>query len=287
MRFEFVRMRPGDHLDWVFTGASEFDALATSCLMEGAAKGERLMYVCEDPDPSAVAALSGVASDDDLRVVSTAHVYGTSAVIDPEAVLDLYKGELAAALAAGRSGLRIVSDNTPLVADHDSFAAWLRWELLVDQFLATHPVTSLCAFDALRVERSMLSQLAVRHPLSSASSPVPRYRLFFHGSALQLAGPVTEPSLTRLREALADLPEGTPAVVTLGPVHSGPPGPAPGDMWAADLDAAAAVNGQLVAMLNDIALDGTPLTVLGSAAALGAVRAAFPPPSASLVLRQY
>jgi hypothetical protein len=40
-------------------------------------------------------------------------------------------------------------------------------------------------------------------------------------------------------------------------------------------------------MLNDIVIDGTPLTVFGSAAALGAVRAAFPPPNASLVLRQY
>jgi MEDS: MEthanogen/methylotroph, DcmR Sensory domain len=287
VRFEFVRMRPGDHLDWVFTGSHEFDALATSCLMEGAAKGELLMYVSEDPDPSAVAALSGVASEDDLRVVSTADVYGTSAVVDPQAVLENYYAELAAAMASGHSGLRIVSDNTPLLADDEALAAWLRWELLVDQFLATHPVTALCAFDALRLDRTVLSQLAVRHPLSSASSPVPRFRLFFHGSSLQLAGPVNEASLTRLREALADLPEGTPAAVTLGPTDAAPPGPAPGDMWAADLDAAAAVNGRLVSMLNDIVIDGTPLTVFGSAAALGAVRAAFPPPNASLVLRQY
>jgi hypothetical protein len=139
----------------------------------------------------------------------------------------------------------------------------------------------------LRLDRPRLSQLAVRHPLSSASSPVPRYRLFFHGSALQLAGPVTEASLTRLREALADLPEGTPAAVTIGPAESGPPGPAPGDLWAANLDAAAAVNGRLVAMLNDIVIDGTPVTVFGSAAALQAVRATFPPPNASLVLRQH
>ncbi len=137
-------------MGWAFTGAREFAALATSCLMEGAALGERLMYVAEYPDPSAVAALSGVTGDGDLQVVSTGDVYGTSGVVDPEAQLACYGTEMEAALAAGYSGLRIVCDNTPLVRTEVALAAWRRYELLGDQFAATHPVTALCAFDAQR-----------------------------------------------------------------------------------------------------------------------------------------
>src|SRR6266851_5048503 len=51
VRFEFLRMRPHDHMCWVFTGAREFAALAVPFLSEGAALGQRLMYVAENPDP--------------------------------------------------------------------------------------------------------------------------------------------------------------------------------------------------------------------------------------------
>src|SRR5258706_16481977 len=51
VRFEFLRMRPHDHMCWVFTGAREFATLAVPFLSEGAALGQRLMYVAENPDP--------------------------------------------------------------------------------------------------------------------------------------------------------------------------------------------------------------------------------------------
>jgi MEDS: MEthanogen/methylotroph, DcmR Sensory domain len=153
VRFEFVRMRPGDHMAWAFAGPGEFAALATSCLMEGAALGERLMYVADRPDPSAVAALSGVTGEDDLRVVSIGEVYGTSGVVDPERQIAYYAAELRAALAAGDCGLRIVADNTSQVSSEPGLAAWRRYELLADQFAATHPATALCAFDARRLCR--------------------------------------------------------------------------------------------------------------------------------------
>lgn len=247
MRFEFVRMRPGDHMGWAFTGAREFAALATSCLMEGAALGERVIYVAEHPDPSAVAALSGITGEGDLQVLPVADVYGISGVVDPEAQLAWHAGELESALAAGYSGLRVVSDNTPLVTSDAGLAAWRRYELLSDQFAATHPATALCAFDAQRLDPGRLAQLAAMHPLSSASGPVPPFRLFFQGSTLRLAGTVNATSLASLRQALAELPAGTPAAVDLGA-----DGPEAGD----------GVSGDVIAMLNEIAGDGTPISVL-------------------------
>ena len=284
MRFEFVRMRPGDHMGWAFTGAREFAALATSCLMEGAALGERVMYVAEHPDPSAVAALTGITGEGDLQIVSLGDVYGTSGVVDPEAQLACYAAELEAALAAGYSGLRIVSDNTPLVLTEAGLAAWRRYELIGDQFAATHQATALCAFDAQRLDAGRLAQLAAMHPLSSASGPVPPYRLYFEGSTLRLDGPLTATSVASLRRALGDLPAGTPAAVDLG---ADDPEAGAGGQGAGEPEAAASVSGDVIAMLNELADAGTPVTVLGQAAALRAVRAAVPPPSEGLVLRHY
>jgi hypothetical protein len=45
MRFECLRLRPHDHMGWAFAGSAGFAALARPFLAEGAALGERLMYV--------------------------------------------------------------------------------------------------------------------------------------------------------------------------------------------------------------------------------------------------
>jgi MEDS: MEthanogen/methylotroph, DcmR Sensory domain len=260
-------MRPGDHMGWVFSGADEFAAMARSCLIEGAARGERLMYVADRSDRSAVAALAGVASGDDLRVVDIADVYGTGAVVDPQAQLEFFAAEVDSALADGYSGLRAVGDASMLIASDEALAEWLRWEILADRFIAVNPMTALCGFDTQRVDHKRLGRLAAMHPLSSASGPVPPFRLFFQGSALRLAGTIDAPALTSLRHALADLPAGTPAEVDLGEPMTLSPG--------------------VSAMLTELAGGGTPVTVYGQAAALREVAAEVPPRGRGLVLREY
>ena len=129
------------------------------------------------------------------------------------------------------------------------------------------------------------------HPLSSASGPVPPYRLYFEGSTLRLDGPLTAASVASLRRALGDLPAGTPAAVDLGAddpeAGADDPEAGAGGQGAGEPEAAASVSGDVIAMLNELADAGTPVIVLGQAAALRAVRAAVPPPSEGLVLRHY
>lgn len=254
-------------MEWAFAGPGEFVAIATSCLMEGAAQRERLMYVAERPDPSELAGLSSVASDEDLRIVPVADVYGTSGVVDPAAQLDYYEAEVDAALADGYSGLRVVCDGTPLIAGSDALAAMLRWELLADRLMAVRPMTALCAFDLQRVDRDSLEQLAAMHPLSSASGPVPPFRLSFSGDTLRLTGMVDAASVRSLRHALGGLPDGTPAAVDLG--------------------TQAPVSADVAAMLDELAGEGTPVTVHGAAAALEAFKATALNASAKLDLLEY
>ena len=188
---------------WVFTGASEFSALAAPFLAEGAALGERLIYVAEDPDPADVAGLVNVADPGALQVASISEVYGSEGIVDPAGQLATFAAALAQALADGCTGIRVAADNTRLVADEEGLQAWVRWEIVADRFIAENQFTGLCAFNQESVDINRLRHLATLHPLSSASSPVPQFRLFSDAGMLCVEGQVDSFAVTQLWLALA------------------------------------------------------------------------------------
>lgn len=224
VRFEFLRMRPHDHMGWVFAGASEFAALAPAYLTEGAALGERVMYVAEDPDPRDLSQLADVVDPGALRIASVADVYGSRGTVDPPRQLATFLGEVASATADGYTGLRVAADNTSLIRDEKRLEAWIQWEIMADHAIADQPLTALCAFSKDRVETGTLRQLATLHPLSSASGPVPPFRLFSDGQALHIEGRVDSYAITQLWLALETLPERADVVVDLATAR--PMGPA-------------------------------------------------------------
>ena len=129
IRFEFLRMRPHDHMCWVFTGAREFAALAVPFLSEGAALGERLMYVAENPDPADMMPLAASVDAHALQITSIAEVYGAGGIVDPIAQRATYAAALADALAQGYTGLRVAAENTSMVSDDERLRAWILWEI--------------------------------------------------------------------------------------------------------------------------------------------------------------
>src|SRR5438105_4978428 len=114
VRFECIRMRPHDHIGWVFDGQAGFDALAGPFLAEGAVRGERLIYVAADPGLAAAARLAGVLGPHDVQVASIAEVYGATGIVDAPGQRATFATALAGALAEGYSGIRVAADNTPL-----------------------------------------------------------------------------------------------------------------------------------------------------------------------------
>ena len=213
-RFECLRMRPHDHIGWVFAGPDAFEALAGPFLAEGAELGERLMYVAADPGPAA-ARLASVLGSDALRVASIAEVYGASGIVDAAAQRATFAAALAEAQAGGYSGIRVAADNTPLVTDEVRLAAWLRWEITADRFMSEHPVTGLCAFDGGKVNINRLRHLATLHPLASAAGPVPQYRLFADAGSLSVEGQIDSFAVSQLRLALDVLPPKTGVLIDL------------------------------------------------------------------------
>jgi MEDS: MEthanogen/methylotroph, DcmR Sensory domain len=265
MRFECLRLRPHDHVGWVFSGQAEFDALAESFLAEGAARGERLMYIAADPGPAAVASLRTALGADAVRVTSIAEVYGASGIVDAAAQRATFAAALADARVNGYSGIRVAADNTPMVTDDQRMAAWVRWEIAADRFMSENPVTGLCAFNADKVDVNRLRHLSTLHPLSPADCPEPQFRVFTDDGNLCVEGRIDSFTVTGLPVYLDVLPPKTGVLI---------------DLAAATLASRAAL-----IRLGSLAGTGVTVTVRGSAAALDHLAAAGLPANERLILQ--
>ncbi len=215
MRFECIKMRPHDHIGWIFDGQDGFDALAAPFLAEGAERGERLMYIAADPDPAAVSRLGAPIASHGVQVASIAEVYGATGVVDPSTLLAMFTTIFVDALAEGYRGIRVAADNTPLVTDEARLAAWFRWEIIADRFMSENAATAVCAFDRRKVEVNRLRYLATLHPLSSADSTEPRFRLFAEAGRLRVEGQIDSFAVSQIPLALEVLPPRTGVLIDL------------------------------------------------------------------------
>ena len=211
-------MRPHDHIGWVFEGRADFDLLARRFLSEGVARGELLMLVAEDPDQTVVEGLEDLVEGKPVQVASIAEVYGASGVVDPEGQRATFSGVLDEALASGYSGIRVAADNTPLVLGRERLNAWMMWESVADRFMSENPVTGLCAFDRQRVDVDQLRHLATLHPLVSASTPTPQFRLYAYDESVWVEGLLDTFAVGQISHTLLSLPAKTPLVVDLDDV---------------------------------------------------------------------
>ena len=264
-RFECLRLRPHDHVGWVFSGQAEFDALAGPFLAEGADRGERLIYVAADPGPAVAARLRGALGPNAVQVASIAEVYGASGIVDAAAQRATFAAALADAVAEGYSGIRVAADNTPMVTDDQRMAAWVRWEIIADRFMSENPVTGLCAFDGNKVDVNRLRHLATLHPLFPADRPVPQFRLFADDGILCVEGRIDSFAVTELPAYLDILPPKTGVLI--------------------DLSVAALASRAALYRLGRLADTGVTVTIRGDEAALDELVAAGLPASEHLVLQ--
>jgi hypothetical protein len=253
-RFECLRMRPHDHIGWVFAGPAEFAALARPFLAEGAERGEKLMYVAEDPATAALASLDGLAGLDGVQVTSIADIYGESGIVNAARQRATFSAALADALTQGYTGIRVAADNTPLVTDEKRLKAWIGWEIVADRFIAENAVTGLCAFNRDKIDVDRLRHLATLHPLSSAAAPAPQFRLFADDGELCVEGEVDSFAVSQLWLALDVLPAKTAVRV--------------------DLDRATLRGSKALAALSGLAGAGVSVTIEGRRAAIRELRAA-------------
>ncbi len=113
-------------------------------------------------------------------------MYSDGDPVEPEQQVTTFAHAVDQALADGWTGLRVAADVTSLVRTEQQRAAWLRYEFLVDAFIAGRPVAGLCGFDRRVLDRSVLAQVSCLHPALTPDSS--QFRLFSSpGAAASLA----------------------------------------------------------------------------------------------------
>jgi len=193
--------------------------MASAALADGARRGEKLMFVAEDPDPArlrGVAGLERLLATGQLELLAVDTVYGTGDAFSASAQLATFEGVLTGALADGYRGVRVVADNTPFVrGDDESFRRWLAWEQLTDRFQAASMVTGVCFFDHAALTEERQADLAALHPVRSASIGEPPFSLFSDGDAVSVTGTVDASSGEQFRRILGTILVDRPLVVDL------------------------------------------------------------------------
>ncbi len=142
------------HLGWAYDGVSEFESRVGSFLAEGDARRERLILVADDPKVSLWP--KELLDRGVLVLLSTSEVYGTDRIVDAPSQRATFEATLAEALSLGFTGMRVVADNTSLIAGPDRLGAWMRWEDEADRLMRASPITGLCAFDRTRCDPETL-----------------------------------------------------------------------------------------------------------------------------------
>lgn len=198
-----------DHLAWIGRGPADLTATALR-VFAAAAPDERLVLATADGAPGEVAEhhAADLASGR-LMVIPALETYAP--VLDGgdgvgAAQLAVYDAFVDDALAAGWSGIRVVADNTPMLAGTDEQAAnWLAWEQVADHWELRRPVQGNCWFDASALDPARLGAALSRHPATVGGETA--WRLSFEQDddgalRLALAGALDAFDAPQLRQAL-------------------------------------------------------------------------------------
>ncbi len=156
---------PTGHFSWVFDGRGGFEGGATSFLAAGAARGERVMFVCDDPKPELWP--QPLIEQGKLVVASTSEIYGAARIVAAKSQREIFTSALADALSEGHTGIRLATDCTSLIEGRERLEAWIKWEHEADEFISENPVTGMCAFDASRADQRVISQALGTHSITA------------------------------------------------------------------------------------------------------------------------
>jgi hypothetical protein len=242
-------LQPHDHVFWSGNGTAGLYDLASAALAAGARRNERLLFVAIDPDAGRLAGVGDLElllARGQLQLHDVEAIYGAEGTFSHTTQLETFEGVLDDALAAGYSGIRVVADNTPLVADtgEEGYKSWLRWEQLTDRFQAASPVTGICYFDSDALDDERLADLAALHPVRAANAVAPPFRFFSDEGAVSVTGALDLWSSQRFERVLSTTPADQPLFL--------------------DLSRAEFVDHRALLALNDVATAARPVWIDGA-----------------------
>jgi anti-anti-sigma regulatory factor len=178
-----------DHACAGYSSDAERARLVVDWFVAGLELGQRCLYVSEGPAESALAELPAVLALDAavhsgaIVTASFSDLYEVNEPMDPERRLGWYAESVGRAVDDGYSGLRVIGDMSPLIPDPQLRREHLRWEQLVDRYMAEHPFAALCLYD--RRSAPAVDAIVCSHPLHGAGDhPFSLYAVGSRAAAL-------------------------------------------------------------------------------------------------------
>jgi anti-anti-sigma regulatory factor len=198
-----------DHACCVYDGEAQLRSTASAFLAAGVAAGQRPIRIGPGPLDDLVAAVLGPAAPPDVDIRTVEEVYGSGPGIDPEPTLAAFRSELAAALADGYSGLRVVAVLGSTADGPQAAQSVARWEHVAGVWQSSQPVASICAYDRRLVDHDALAAIACLHPRLDTPPELAPFQLYARDGELVLTGEIDAecaPLLARVL-ALVEAPE--------------------------------------------------------------------------------
>ncbi|MCP3802362.1 MEDS domain-containing protein [Allokutzneria sp. A3M-2-11 16] len=179
-----------DHLCWSYTSGEEFTARAREFLVEGLELGQRICFVgAENADPlRGVAAIEAALASGAVQVIPQARAYPNGEVVDPADQVRTYATATQEAIDAGYTGLRVAAEATPLVRTPEQLNAFLRYEHLIDRYMASHPFSAMCGYDSTALDDHAVARLTAAHPTANRPGQFRLHAPADGGCAAELSG---------------------------------------------------------------------------------------------------
>ncbi|XVV07462.1 MEDS domain-containing protein [Actinosynnema sp. CA-248983] len=163
-----------DHVCWSYDDTADFLVRVREYLAEGLALGQRVRYVAVEADAVVLSGMAGIGdalATGAAQVHSLSDTYSSDLAVDPQAQVRAYAAATEEAIADGFTGLRVAAEATPMVRTPGQLASFLRYEHLVDRYMARHPFSALCGYDTTRLDEPAVARLAGVHPCANRPAP--------------------------------------------------------------------------------------------------------------------
>ena len=183
---------PFGHLGWGYRSRPEFLARAAEYIADGLNRNQWVEYVGAGSREQLRAELDAMPIDT-TRVTATPALefYGVAEgtdIVDADVAVAIRVAAVVSAFDRGYTGFRAVVDATAVTQRPEQRDEFARFEFLIDQKMATLPVSALCAYDITRLAGDADGLLCL-HPLVGPGAPT--FRLYAEpGVALVLDGEV-------------------------------------------------------------------------------------------------
>jgi hypothetical protein len=196
-----------DHVCWAHAGDAPWSEAAVAWLDDGRRAGLQLLVAAERPVEATLDLLADLPDRDALLdagalvVQCTGDLYEPGAPIDAPAQLAVFEQLVAGAAADGFRGVRLVSEGTAFAADPALRPSLHAYEVVADRWIAGgRPLSSLCTYDATRLDDAALAAVSSLHPCSCRRVP---WHLWGTASGLAVDGELDAFDAPLVRDVVA------------------------------------------------------------------------------------